>query len=506
MKSDTRNLIANYVGRGWVMAINLIATPLIIKLMGIESYGLIGFYTTLYGLINLLDFGISPTINRELAQYSVDETKRGRGRDLVHTLEIGYWVIGVLLGIGVYFGAPIIAQNWLQSSKLSIDTLVHSIRLMGFLIVLEWPITFYQGALLGLQKHVRLNVINITNGLLKFGGALVILTYVSPTIDAFFTWQLAISALLIIVLVLSVWRSLPQNKAKPVFDTLLLEKIWKFALSMNMISFIGLVIHQIDKVFVSHFFTLEVFGYYNLATMVSSGFTMLVSPIYLTYLPRFSALVAQKDDISLRRTYHQSSQLVSVAILPAVTTGVLFANKIIQLWTGDPVVADKTAPIAVVLLIGTALNALAGISYGIQVAHGWTRLAMYSNLISLPVIIGLLFMLNNLFGIIGIAFIWLIHNLLMLVITVPIMHRKILKGDFGIWLWKDTLTPLFVCIGCAGMMLLLKTEVIAFRDSVPVIIFFAIFIQCSVALSVTYTREKAIHFFLTLLNKTNYGK
>ena len=55
------------------MLVTIIATPLLISLLGIESYGLIGFYTTLYSLINLLDFGISPTINRELAQYSVDE-------------------------------------------------------------------------------------------------------------------------------------------------------------------------------------------------------------------------------------------------------------------------------------------------------------------------------------------------------------------------------------------------------------------------------------------------
>ena len=255
MKPVTGNLIANYVGRGWMLVINLVATPLLIKLLGIESYGLIGFYTTLYGLINLLDFGVSPTINRELAKYSVDESRVNRGRDLVRTLEIGYWIIGILLGIGVYFGAPIIANYWLQSSKISSDALVHSVRLMGFLVVLEWPITFYQGALLGLQKHVRLNLINITNGLLKFGGGLLILTYVSPTVDAFFSWQILISTLVIILLVISVWRSLPSREGKPEFDFQLLERIWKFALSMNMISFIGLIIHQMDKVLVSHFFT-----------------------------------------------------------------------------------------------------------------------------------------------------------------------------------------------------------------------------------------------------------
>ena len=213
MKSVTRNLIANYVGRGWALIINLVATPLLIKALGIESYGLIGFYTTLYGVINLVDFGISPTINRELAKYSVDGTQTNRGRDLVRTLEIGYWIIGVLLGIIVYFGAPIIAQKWLQTSKLSIETLTQSIRLMGFLVVLEWPFTFYQGALLGMQKHILLNTINIMNSLFKFGGGLLVLTFISPTIDAFFTWQIMVSTI-VITLQVMIGLALPYQLVK----------------------------------------------------------------------------------------------------------------------------------------------------------------------------------------------------------------------------------------------------------------------------------------------------
>lgn len=505
MKPVTRNLLANYFGRGWNMAVNLIATPLLIKVLGIESYGLIGFYTTMYGVINLLDFGISPTINRELAQYSVDDNKRGQSRDLVRTLEIGYWILGVLLGILVFYGSPFIARYWLQSSDLSEESLISAIRLMGFIIVLEWPITFYQGALLGMQRHVRLNAINITNSLLKYGGGLLILIFVSPTITAFFLWQLIISAFVIIFLVISVWSSLPPKEGKPSFNQQLLQRIWKFALSLNLISFIGLVIHQIDKLFVSHFFLLNIFGYYNLATTVTSGFTMLVSPIFLTFFPKLSSLVAQKDEISLRRVYHQACQLVSAAILPAATTGILFSHKIISLWTGDPSIADKTAPIASILLLGTAINSLATMPYQAQISHGWTRLALFSNLISLPVIVTLLFGLNAAYGIQGVALIWPIHNLYMLIITVPLMHRRILKGEFSVWLLKDTGIPVFICLAFATIITISGETILDYKNNILVLIGFALITQIGVIFALPYTREKSILYIKTFTRKVLHG-
>jgi O-antigen/teichoic acid export membrane protein len=504
MKPVTRNLIANFVGRGWAFLINLIVAPLLIKLLGIESYGLIGFYTTLYGVINLLDFGVSPTINRELAQYSVDETQNNRGRDLVRTLEIGYWMIGILLGITVFWGAPIIANNWLQTSKLPIDALVYSIRLMGFLVVLEWPFTFYQGSLLGLQKHVLLNAINITNSLLKFGGALIILKFISPTIDAFFTWQIIVSTVIITLEIVMVWRNLPHSEGRPHFDLHLLERIWKFALSLNLISFISLIINQMDKVLVSHYFTLDIFGYYNLATMVSGGFTFLVSPFNLTYFPRLSTLVAQKDEIGFRRVYHQSCQLVSVSILPAATIGALYAEKIIQIWTGNPSIASKTAPIATLLIIGTAIHSLSNMPYYAQIAHGWTRLSLTINIISLPLILLLIFALKSLFGIYGVAGMWVVYNLALLCTSVPLMHRRILQGEFGTWFWKDAILPLFVCMLFAGVILLLEYFGIEMLNSIPWLLVSSIFIEAVILLIVPFTREKAFAYIRKFLNSKNH--
>ncbi|MDE2060547.1 MAG: hypothetical protein KGL31_00010 [candidate division NC10 bacterium] len=42
-----RNIIANTLGRGWSMLMGLVFVPLYIKFLGMEAYGLIGFFATL---------------------------------------------------------------------------------------------------------------------------------------------------------------------------------------------------------------------------------------------------------------------------------------------------------------------------------------------------------------------------------------------------------------------------------------------------------------------------
>ena len=66
-----KNIAANIAGSIWQALMGLIFIPFYIKFMGIESWGLIGFFYTLLIMFTLLDLGLSNTLNRELARLSV---------------------------------------------------------------------------------------------------------------------------------------------------------------------------------------------------------------------------------------------------------------------------------------------------------------------------------------------------------------------------------------------------------------------------------------------------
>src|SRR5246500_5984874 len=112
------DLAANFVGVGWSALVQIACVPVYLRFLGVEAYGLIGFYLMLQAILQVLDLGLSPTMNREMARYSVQPEKADEARDLVRTLEAGYWLIGLVLGVALLAAAPWIAAPWIKSAAL----------------------------------------------------------------------------------------------------------------------------------------------------------------------------------------------------------------------------------------------------------------------------------------------------------------------------------------------------------------------------------------------------
>ena len=93
-----KNLSVNLLSNLWQTILLLVLTPFYIKLLGIESYGLIGFYTSWIAIIAIIDTGISATMIREIAWRSARSEESNSIPTLVKTLEWSYW------GIILFFG------------------------------------------------------------------------------------------------------------------------------------------------------------------------------------------------------------------------------------------------------------------------------------------------------------------------------------------------------------------------------------------------------------------
>ncbi|HYA85557.1 MAG TPA: oligosaccharide flippase family protein, partial [Nitrospirota bacterium] len=307
------NLVANFAGQGWTALMALAFVPLYIKFLGIEAYGLIGFYAMLQAAFQILDLGLSQTMNREMARYSAFPEKYGEARDIVRTLEIGYWAIGIIIGIVLLATSPFIAKHWIRSGSIPVETIQRAVMIMGVVTALQWPLSFYDGGLMGLQRQVPINLVKI--GVSTFGmfGAVFILWKISATIIAYFVWQIVVSSLWVTLLMVFLWRSLPAADRPPVFRPALLRNISRFAVGMSGIAVSAIILTQMDKIILSKLLGLDMFGYYTLAGVASSVVPfLLVNPVFNALFPRFTSLVAVHDDSAIKLLYHQGTQLMAV--------------------------------------------------------------------------------------------------------------------------------------------------------------------------------------------------
>ncbi|TFH08435.1 MAG: hypothetical protein E4H07_07700, partial [Nitrosomonadales bacterium] len=416
--------------------------PIYVKLMGVEVYGLIGIFMSLSAMLALLDMGLSATMSRELSRLSVVEDSAQESRNLARTFEGIYWGIGIILGVVVVLLAPLITKYWVNSTSISSETVEKALIIMGVLLASQWPSAIYTGGLRGLQRQVALNVIQIISVTVKHVGAVIVLLFISPSILSFFLWQTFVALLTTFVLAKWLWKSLSKSGERSKFDKGLLVKNWRFASGMMGISLVTIILTQLDKLILSKMLTLETFGYYMLAFSVASALHGLVSPIMTALFPRFTQLVSSAEETDLIILYHKGCQLLSVLVLPAAITVAIFSKDILAIWLEDTLVVQNTYQILTLLMIGTALNAIMTPPYILQLAHGWTKLAFYKNIIAVICIIPLMVWLVDMFQGVGAAWAWITLNLGYLIFEIPFMHRRILKSEMWKWYSTDSVFPM----------------------------------------------------------------
>jgi O-antigen/teichoic acid export membrane protein len=460
----TKNVVANLVGRFWVSLLGLLFIPLYLRFLGIEAYGLVGFFSTLHAVFGVLDFGMGLTLNRELARLSVQEGKSQEQRSLVRTLEVIFWLLSLVIALAVSLLSVPVGRYWLQPQQLLPTTVEKTLLLMGVAIALQFPFSLYQGALMGLQRQVQVNVVLIVTGTLRAVGSLLVLWLISPSPQAFFTWQILISSLQAIVVRRLLWQSLPYSRQRATFRIHLLRDRWRYAGSVAGNAFIGLGLTQLDKILLSKLLTLDQFGYYSLASTVASSLWAIIIPLNTALFPRFAQLVELREEQHLGDLYHRACQFMAVALLPIALTIILFAQDSVWLWTRNVEASIYAAPVVALLVAGTAVNGLVSVAVSLQSAAGWPQLAMYSNLVSAVALIPATIVLTTQFGAPGAAFVWLILNLGYVAFNVPLMHRRILKGEQRRWYLDDVAFPLaaILAVTLLGRWLVLESGTIGF--------------------------------------------
>src|SRR5689334_19746856 len=118
------------VGSGWSVLVSLAFVPVYLHFLGMEAYGLIGFFLTAIATLSLLDLGLGTVANRELARLSVQDGASMQMRDLVRTLEVVYWAMGALIALGFAVLAPFIAAHWVQAQQLSQEAVERALIIM----------------------------------------------------------------------------------------------------------------------------------------------------------------------------------------------------------------------------------------------------------------------------------------------------------------------------------------------------------------------------------------
>ncbi len=424
----------------FVLALALV--PTYVSYLGIEAYGLVGFGVTIQALFLMFDWGLAPTIARDVASHSaVCNASADPMRNKMRTSEV-IIVAMALSGIAVVsMSAEWIAHSWLTLKSVSLADATRSIILIGILSALRLVEGLYRAALMGQQKHVYLNVTTVIISVFRWCGSVAVLAYYSPTIVAFFEWQLIASAISLFITAVGVYKHVPFTSRKGKIALSSLRDRYRFASGMAVNAVFAFLLTQGDRIILSRALTLTEFAYYCLALTVASVVGQISGPISHTFYPHITSLTVNDRRLELLRVYHLASQVITVAVVPFGYIVALFSPQIMLLWTGDEELSKNVSLIVAILLIANTIHSLTAIPNTLRLALGMAWWAVGVNVCTIVILFPAMIWASYEYGAPGAACVWLAVGLGYLLVDIPILHRQILKGESCKWFVKDLLSP-----------------------------------------------------------------
>jgi O-antigen/teichoic acid export membrane protein len=420
----------------------LVFVPVYIYYLGVEAYGLIGIFSMMQIWLTLLDMGMMPALSREMACVAGDSTKAQSIRNLLRTIEIFAFGIAIFMALNIWMASGWLASRWLRVERLPISTVVNALGIMGIVAGLRFVENIYTSSLIGLQRQVILNVMTGLMGTIRSVGAVGILIWVSPTLEAFFWWQGFISIIMVGLYVYIVYILLPASPMPGRFSLNALSGIRHFAAGTLTLTFLGFMLSQTDKLILSKFLSLEDFGFYTLAFTMASSVRLLAKPVDQSVYPRLIALYQEQSESALTEAYHKANQLTVVLLGSCGILLAFFGEKILNLWTRNQILSQHTYQIMWILTIGMVANGVLNGPVYLQMASGKTGILVKVNLAMVPLFVPLVYVLTRNYGAIGAGIAWICLNIAYLVIMPTLIHKQLLPAALKDWYIKDLLLPM----------------------------------------------------------------
>lgn len=457
MTSGTRgriagNVLANYLGQGWAALMAIAFLPVYVAVLGLEAYGLIGFFAVLQSVLAVFDFGITSTLTREAARHGSGGRTAQSLRDLLRSFELIGAGSNTLLAMAVWFLADDLGREWIHADSLPPRAVAIAIALMGTIIAIRLQEGIYRGLLLGLERQVAVNVAQALLATLRYGGAVVVLHYGPASIVAFFVWQLGVSLASLASLVFLAYRRLPGAEQPPRFSLDSLRAVWRFSAAMTLVAGLSVVMANLDRLIVSGIVRLDEFGRYALAGAAAGVLYLLVVPVTQGFYPRFVGLLANGERATLIRMHHLCSQLVVVTCGPVAVMLAFFSMQLLYVWSGNPALAVETAPILALLAAAALANCLGHIGHMLLSASGSPAVLVATGLGAVLLSLLMLPSVAARYGVEGAALAWFGIALVQALTLLHLVHRAKVRGEGWRWLMRDIAPPLAGAVA-AGWLL-----------------------------------------------------
>lgn len=337
---------------------NFLLVPLYINYLGTSGYGVISLISTITAFCVIFDSGLGVSIAREVALYKNKGEAMSQIPKFMLSVEVIYLASSISIALLIIFFSDYLAHNWLESEELTSEYMGKSLRVIGLIILFKWPIGLYQNLLLGLGQIVKMNQLKII-----FSVIYILLTYLMLkcwNFDLIWTLFGLVGLHIFGLCLFSVvaWQDFRQHRSFPKIDFDILANLKKLVLGFSVFSIIGVLFMNIDKIFLSKYFSIETYGIYMIIITLGLALMQVIYPVTSALFKDYSFYAANKQLYIADYRVKVILQSASVFIVSFVIIIISFHEVIIEIWTGQSNINKSILLSATPFYIGIVFYAL----------------------------------------------------------------------------------------------------------------------------------------------------
>jgi O-antigen/teichoic acid export membrane protein len=419
------------------MAAMVVTTPIYLRSLGAEAYGVLAFVLVLQAVLLTLDAGIGLSITRVVALGQQDPAVGA----LVRGLDRTCWVVAAIIALLVGFAAAFLAEHWLQLGTLDRRMVVHALVWGGLAIGVRWPIALYQGILAGAQRMGQNSAVAAAATLLAALGGALLMTW-NRGLVPLLAWLGAVGLVQALACRHLAMNCVPRARPSGWPGVYAFLRASSAAAGLGVV---GLLVMQVDKAVLSKALPVAEFAYYSVAALVVPGLLSLVGPIFNVLYPRL-ALRGDDPDANL---YRNATLAIGVFVTPVAAGMAVFGESLLYLWMGDAEAARVGGPVLFWLALGAAQHAIMHAPPALTLASGRVRLALGISSVQLGLTVPAMLAGAALGGAHGAAVAWFGVNTCYLFAGSWVTHRALLPSVHRRWMLEDVLPSLTLSLAIA---------------------------------------------------------
>jgi O-antigen/teichoic acid export membrane protein len=332
-----KNGFYNTAGGVLRSGLGIITTPLLIRQLGVEEYGLWTLASAVIMVVTLAEAGLSTATTVFVAEDLGEGDVSGLSQTLTVTVTM-MLLMATLAAVGLWFGADLVVNLFPQLQPLQ---QVEVSRAFQFGAVVVWA-RLVQQVLVGVeqayQRYDLINLIGTMQSLVTNGGMLSIVLFGGRTLKLM-EWQAFASVFILTGHILIVRYLLKNTQLAVVWDRDKAFKVGKYSFMVWLSSLGTMLFLRVDRLIVGSSLGAQALGIYSTFTDITRQINIMSALPIEPLIPMLGESMSKKDidRSALRRQIGHSlriNSLVAIGLgaglitLSPVCLNFLFSGKV----------------------------------------------------------------------------------------------------------------------------------------------------------------------------------